>query len=212
VVLEHERSCPYRLKAQRVAVAVADEGGERLRAGGTLDLREAPPPHPDGDAPHGDGLQITDWVASFACHDYPVDGAPSVNSRESADVSLAPAVDEFTHASTTALEGGLVKDVSAEEAEEYLKPIRESGKVPTPWLEAIAKQAQPLREWWRCIGDTMTKTASGTASRGRGLQAMLRAAVEAASVDELSVVVNSIYNWSDAWCNREEHLRQAMHS
>jgi len=120
--------------------------------------------------------------------------------------------DEFTRASTTALEGGLVGDATMEEAEEYLKPIRDSGKVPTPWLESVAKQVQPLREWWRCIGETMTETAAGTATRRLGLQAMLRAAVEAASVDELSEVVDSIHNWSDTWCSREEHLRQAMHS
>jgi hypothetical protein len=212
VVEAHERSCTRRPGDRQAALATVDEGSERLRAGSTLDLREAPPPHPDDDAPDCDGVQITDWIAPFACHDYPVGGAPSVNSRQSADVSLAPVADEFTRASTTALEGGLVGDATMEEAEEYLKPIRDSGKVPTPWLESVAKQVQPLREWWRCIGETMTETAAGTATRRLGLQAMLRAAVEAASVDELSEVVDSIYSWSDTWCNREEHLRQAMHS
>ena len=90
--------------------------------------------------------------------------------------------------------------------------IRDAGKVPTPWLKAVSKQAQPLREWWRCIGNMMQETASGAASRKQGLQVLLRAAVEASSGSELGMIVDSIYGWADAWRDRDEHLRQAMHA
>ena len=55
--------------------------------------------------------------------------------------------DELTRSSTTALEGGLTTDGSVASAEEYLRPIKAAGKVPPPWLNAIARQASPLRAW-----------------------------------------------------------------
>jgi hypothetical protein len=36
-------------------------------------------------------MDIMDWVAPFACHDYPAGGTPSINSRESTGVSIGKA-------------------------------------------------------------------------------------------------------------------------
>jgi hypothetical protein len=57
----------------------------------------------------------------------------------------------FTRASTTALEGGLVKDAPQAAADAYLQPIKDTGKSVTPWLQAIARQVPRLKAWWRCV-------------------------------------------------------------
>jgi hypothetical protein len=62
------------------------------------------------------------WVVPpFARHDYPAGGAPSINSRESTDMSIGKAAEglAFTRSSTTALEGGLVKDAPQAAADAY---------------------------------------------------------------------------------------------
>ena len=121
--------------------------------------------------------------------------------------------DELTRSSTTALEGGLTTDGSVASAEEYLRPIKAAGKVPPPWLNAIARQASPLRAWWRCVATSMSSgTSDGKEARRRGLSIMLEAAVVATTAEALKVVVDSISSWAADWQDREGYLRKAMHA
>jgi hypothetical protein len=112
------------------------------RLSGDLPLREDPPTYAGQPESRTDLVDIMDWVAPFACHDYPAGGAPSVNSRESTDVSVGEAADglKFTRSSDTALEGGLVADASLAEAEEHLQPVAAAGKSAPLWFQAIARQ------------------------------------------------------------------------
>jgi hypothetical protein len=152
-----------------------------------------------------------DWVAPFACHDYPTGGAPSVNSRESTDVSVGEAASglKFTRSSDTALEGGLVADAAPAEAEEYLAAA--SGKSAPPWLQAIAKQVPQLKAWWRCVASSMGSSAADAATRRDGLCSMLQAAVESTTEAFQRRAVDSLYAWAEDWADREGHLRKVMH-
>ena len=155
-----------------------------------------------------------DWVAPFACHDYPTGGAPSINSRESTDVSIGKAAEglAFTRAPSTALEGGLVADAPHEAADAYLQPIKDSSKSVTPWLQAIAKQVPRLKAWWRCVASSMGESKEGMASRRAGLNIMLEAAVTSETEPEQATAVDELHAWAEDWLDREGHLRKVMHA
>jgi len=167
-----------------------------------------------GEPEAGDGsIDIMDWIAPFACHDYPVGGAPSTNSRRSSDVSQGDAANglKFTRASDTALEGSLVADSSLAEAASYLQPVEDAGKSAAPWLQAIARQVPRLKTWWRCVASSMSDSTSGTAARRNGLSAMLESAVMSASEEAQAFAVNTLHSWAEDWRDREGHLRKVMH-
>jgi hypothetical protein len=153
-----------------------------------------------------------DWVAPFACHDYPAGGAPSINSRESTDVSVGDAAKglKFTRSSDTALEGGLVTDASLIEAEEYLQPVVAAGKSAPPWLQAVARQVPQLKAWWRCVASSMGSTAASLETRRSGLTVMLQAAVESETEGSQRHAVDSLHEWAADWEDREGHLRKVM--
>ena len=155
-----------------------------------------------------------DWVAPFACHDYPTGGAPSINSRESTDVSIGKAAEglAFTRASNTALEGGLVADAPQEAADAYLQPIKDSGKSVTPWLQAIARQVPRLKAWRRCVASSMGESKEGMASRRAGLNIMLEAAVTSTTEPDQAAAVDELHAWAEDWLDREGHLRKVMHA
>ena len=96
--------------------------------------------------------------------------------------------------------------------EDYLQPIRAAGKVPTPWLEALAKQVPTLRDWWRCVASSMSlHSPAGTTNRRMGLGIMLEAAVTSSSVDGQALVIDRLFAWARDWSDREGYLRKAMH-
>jgi hypothetical protein len=155
-----------------------------------------------------------DWVAPFACHDYPAGGAPSINSRESTDVSVGDAAKglKFTRSSDTALEGGLVTDASLIEAEEYLQPVVAAGKSAPPWLQAVARQVPQLKAWWRCVASSMGSAAADAKTRREGLTVMIQAAVQSSTEAAQRRIVDSLHAWAADWQDREGHLRKVMHA
>ena len=194
----------------RTSGKVRSEGKRRLS--GELPLREDPPAYA-GEPEAEDGqVDIMDWVAPFACHDYPTGGAPSINSRASADVSVGEAAKglELNRSSDTALEGGLVTDASLAETDEYLRPVADSGKSAPPWLQAVAKQVPQLKAWWRCVASSMGSTAASLEMRRSGLTVMLQAAVEPETEGLQRHAVDSLHEWAADWEDREGHLRKVM--
>jgi hypothetical protein len=189
---------------------VRSEGERRLS--GRLPLREDPPAYA-GEPGVDDGqVDIMDWVAPFACHDYPTGGAPSINSRASADVTVGETAKglKLTRASDTALEGGLVADASLTEADEYLRPVEASGNSAPPWLQAVAKQVPQLQAWWRCVASSMGSTAADLETRRSGLTVVLQAAVESTTEGSQRRAVDSLHEWAADWEDREGHLRKVM--
>lgn len=94
---------------------MAREGARRL--GGTMRLREDPPPDPttlkQGKVKWSvEPAQITDLVTPFACADYPAGGAPSIKSLRSDGVVPTPTVlkaNEWLRAGAADLEIGAPK-------------------------------------------------------------------------------------------------------
>jgi hypothetical protein len=94
---------------------VAREGAMRL--GGTMRLREDPPPDPTTSKQGKvrwsvEPAQITDLVTPFACADYPAGGAPSIKSLRSDGVVSTPTVlkaNEWLRAGAAELESGAPK-------------------------------------------------------------------------------------------------------